>query len=125
MSKKIDVQKEVQIHFITEGPAKGWTHTHGLARFNRPELEIRDVPALFSTAACALLNGVADYMLNRATNPVLAGQNMEWDRATVLHFHEGLADEEAGYDRNHYETPVLTITSREHECGRCTSKVKA
>lgn len=126
MSKnRIDVVKEIQVHNVTDGPAKGWVHTHGLAKFGKPELEIRNVPSIFGTAACSMLNGIADYMVNHATKPILPGQHMEWDRATILRFHEGKADEAAGYDENHYKTPVLTVTARDFECSCCTPETKA
>jgi hypothetical protein len=125
MPKEIDVQKEIIVHFVTDGPAKGWVHTHGLTRFDKPELEIRNVPSLFMSSATSLLNGVADYMLNHTKKPILPGQNMGWDRATILHFHEGSADEAAGYNNNHYKTPVLTISALEPTCAHCDPKVKA
>jgi hypothetical protein len=117
--KRIDVQKEIQIDMIVDGPAKGWVHTHGLSRFGRPELEIRNVPSLFTSAAGALLNEVADYMLNDTDKPVLAGQKMQIGRWTVFKFHEAKADEVAGYDENHYRAPRLRIDGVDMKCSCC------
>ncbi len=117
--RKIDVRKLIRIHHLTDGPCKGWVHTHGLAKLGRPELEIRHVPALFVSSACRILNSVAEYMLENPDRPVLPGHTMELDRATLLLFHEGKGDDEAGYDSSHYRAPVLTITALEPLCACC------
>ncbi len=123
--RKIDVRKLIQIHHLTDGPCKGWVHTHGLAKLGRPELEIRRVPALFVSSACRILNSVAEYMLENGDRPVLPGHTMELDRATLLLFHEGKADDAAGYDSSHYRAPVLTITALEQSCERCRPEAAA
>jgi hypothetical protein len=51
--------------------------------------------------ACTILNEIADYLLNRATRPVLAGQTMLLGRDVIL-FVESGPDEDAGYDPLHY-----------------------
>ena len=118
--KRIDVQKVVRIDMVTDGPAKGWIHTHGLAQFGRPELEIRNVPSYFNAVAGELLNGVADYMLNGTDKPVLAGQKMAIGRFSIFKFHPGKADDAAGYDTNHYEGVTrLTLTDVELQCSCC------
>lgn len=123
----VNVQKAIQVHAVTDGPAKGWVHTHGLDKFDEPELEIRNVPALFTASACEILNHIADYMLNRATKPILAGQNMEVNRVTVVKFHETKADDAGGYDSNHYTVRVLRVDSIDTTgiCACCGPKVKA
>ena len=123
--KRIVVQKEIQVDMVTDGPAKGWVHTHGLSRFGRPELEIRNVPELFFVAAGQLLNEVADYMLNDTDKPVLAGQNMQIGRLTRFRFHEAKADDDAGYDTNHYQVPRLQLLGLQHECAACSPKATA
>jgi hypothetical protein len=123
--RKIDVRKLIQIHHLTDGPCKGWVHTHGLAKLGRPELEIRNVPALFVSSACRILNMVAEYMLEHHDKPVLPGHTMELDRATLLLFHQGTAADEAGYDSSHYRVPVLRITALEQLCERCKPRAAA
>jgi hypothetical protein len=120
--KRIDIVKEIQVHHVTDGSAKGWTHTHGLAKFGRPELEIRNVPGLFAGAATALINEIADYMLNDTDRPVLAGQVMQLGRMTVVRFHEAKPDDAAGFDTNHYRDPVLRIDSVDMPCSCCTAR---
>lgn len=118
-TKKLDVRKLIQIHYLTDGPCKGWVHTHGLGELGKPELEIRHVPPLFVSSACSILNSVAEYMLENEEKPVLPGHTMDYDRATLLLFHEAKADDEAGYDSSHYRTPVLAITALDQLCERC------
>jgi hypothetical protein len=122
--KQINVQKEIRIDMVTNGPAKGWVHTHGLAKFGRPELEIRNVPSYFSATAGTLLNEIADYMLNGTDKPVLAGQKMAIGRFTLFKFHKFGPDDKAGYDSNHYGTERLCIGDTEMQCA-CCPQVKA
>ncbi len=123
--RKLDVRKLIQIHHLTDGPCKGWVHTHGLAKLGRPELEIRHVPPLFVSSATRILNSVAEYMLEHGDRPVLPGHTMELDRATLLLFREGKADDAAGYDESHYRGPVLTIGALAQLCDRCRPKASA
>ena len=58
---------------MTDGPARGWLHTHGLSVRGLPELETRNVPLFLGNAAAGVLNDFADYLLNEATAPLLAG----------------------------------------------------
>ncbi len=125
MPRRIDVRKLIEIHHLTDGPCKGWVHTHGLAKLGRPELEIRHVPPLFVSSAGRILNSVAEYMLGNEDKPVLPGHTMELDRATLLLFSEGKADAAAGYDASHYRVPVLTIHALEQLCEECRPKVNA
>lgn len=123
--KKVNIVKEIHVDAVVDGPAKGWVHTHGLDRFGRPELEIRNVPTLFSAAACALLNEVADYMVNGTDKPVLAGQNMQLGQHTLLKFHKAEPDDKAGYDTNHYTVPRLQILGIDQKCSCCEIEAKA
>jgi hypothetical protein len=125
MHKHIDVNKAITVDMVTDGPAKGWVHTHGLAKFGRPELEIRAVPTLFCPSAGAILNEVADYMLNTALRPVRAGQTMELGRFLLLRFHPAHADDAAGYDSNHYEVQRLRVDALDMACECCVPKAKA
>jgi hypothetical protein len=101
-TRRLDPRREVVLEYTVDGPARGWLHTHGLARHGVPELELRNVPRFLRGPACALLNEVADYLLNRATRPLLPGQTMLLGRDVLL-FVESGPDERAGYDRLHYE----------------------
>ncbi len=121
--KKLDVQKEIQIHALSNGPAKGWVHTHGLARHGKPELEIRRVPALFLSAAGRMLNEIAEYMLEGG-RPIRPGDTMELGR-TMLLMLEGKPDEEGGYDEWHYRVPVLTVTALDPACEYCETQARA
>lgn len=125
MPRKLDVRKLIRIHHLTDGPCKGWVHTHGLAGLGRPELEIRHVPPLFVSSACSMLNRVAQYMLENDDRPVLPGHTMELDRATLLLFHEATADDDAGYDSSHYQVPVLRITAIDQLCEHCGPRAQA
>jgi hypothetical protein len=117
---RVDVQEAIIVHVVTDGLARGWAHTHGLSAFDEPELEIRGLPCFMAPSAVGLLNTIADYMLNDATKPIRAGQNMDLGRV-VVRFEEGKPDESAGYDNNHYETRRLTLVDVESvPCDACT-----
>jgi len=78
---KLLIQKHVRVAIVPEegtlsldndeknhtlSPAsKFWLHTNGLSSFGVPELEIRNVPAWFVTAAGAELNGWAGYAIDK------------------------------------------------------------
>ncbi len=123
MPRKLDVRKRIQIHYVTSGACKGWVHTHGLARYGRPELEIRKVPPLFATSAARMLNEIAEYLLE-SKRPMLPGHTMELGRDLLL-MQEGKPDEAHGYDELHYRVPVLTVTAIEPECEFCPPRYQA
>jgi hypothetical protein len=98
----------VEIHLVTDGPAKGWSHTHGLAAHGRPELEIRGVPLFLGSATARLLNDLADYLLNDAQAPLLAGQIIHGGRS-ALQVVAAHPDPDGGYDPAHYVDVRLLI----------------
>ncbi len=100
--QRLDPKREIVVHHVTDGPAKGWLHTHGLAAHDRPELEIRDVPAFLAAAAAGLLNDIADYLLNDASAPLVAGDLLEWGAVTIRVL-AAAPDAHRGYDPAHYE----------------------
>jgi hypothetical protein len=115
--KPINVEKVIQIDIVTDGPTKGWVHTHGLAAYSRPELEIRNVPPLFYISAGAILNEVADYMLNFAPHEVVkSGEKMQIGNILLLRFEESGSDAKLGYDLNHYMKQRLEILGVELNC---------
>jgi hypothetical protein len=105
---RLDPLREIVLHHICEGPSKGWLHTHGLAAHGKPELEIRDVPLFLGKLACRLLNELADYMLNDATRPVVAGERIQWGRCSIQVL-EARPDPDAGYDAEHYAGGVRLV----------------
>lgn len=120
---RLDPRREIVLHYLTEGPGRGWLHTHGLAVHGKPELEIRDVPSFLRRAAGALLNDVAGYLLNDATKPLVAGALIHLDEWTTVQVVAGEGDAEAGYDPAHYESVVrFTVVDPPDtgcECAEC------
>ena len=57
---EFDARKFVHIHIESESR---WFHTHGLAKFGRPELEIYDVPAELAEIAYATLLDISQYVI--------------------------------------------------------------
>jgi hypothetical protein len=107
---RLDPRREIVLHYITEGPARGWLHTHGLAVHGRPELEIRNVPLFLRGAAANLLNDLADYLLNDAAKPLVAGELIDLGGTTSLQVVAAGGDAEAGYDPAHYDGYIrLTV----------------
>lgn len=68
MTKKIDVKEHIQIDAVIpdEAGAGYWVHTHGMAQFGKPDLEIIRVRGMFVYAASYILNGVAQKMVDGA-----------------------------------------------------------
>ncbi len=97
------------LHYVTDGPARGWLHTHGLAAHGKPELEIRNVPMFLRDAASGLLNDVAGYLLNDARAPLVAGDLIELGTTSRIRVLAARADPEAGYDPSHYEGYVRLV----------------
>jgi hypothetical protein len=102
MRQRLDPKREIVLHHVTGGPAKGWLHTHGLAAHGKPELEMRNIPLFLGAVAGGLLNDLADYLLNDATAPLVAGQLVQLG-ASAIRVVEGRPDADAGYDPAHYE----------------------
>ena len=60
------------------GTTTFWVCTHGMERvFGLPELEMKDVPALFVMEALRLLNHWGSYMAD-SERPVLVGERLSW-----------------------------------------------
>lgn len=125
LRRRLDPRRAIVIHHVTNGPAAGWLHTHGLSAHGKPELEIRSVPVFLGCEASALLNAIGDYLLNDATTPLLAGQTMQCGRSVIL-FVEGRPEPDAGYDPGHYQHCVRLILVDPPEmgcaCEECASE---
>lgn len=115
--RRLDPKREIALHLVTSGPAKGWLHTHGLAAHGKPELEMRKVPLFLGRFASGLLNDLADYLLNDATAPLVAGQSVEWAGSSIR-VAAGEPDPAAGYGAEHYlETRLVLVDPPDSECG--------
>lgn len=111
-SRRIDIQKEIDLHIVSEGPTKGWVHTHGMAKFGKPELEMRNVPLFLAHAASSLMNAVCDYILNEGA-VIKTGENVSLGGMCVVRIEElPLLDET-------HPGPRWTLTDAPNE-GRCS-----
>lgn len=81
--KRIDPVKNIDITLVSEGPRKGWVRTVGMARFGKPELEMRNVPLFLFGPAGEMLNGLADMLLNE-THDVKAGESIQFNDLCVF-----------------------------------------
>lgn len=78
-STKVDVNETIIVHIVShDEKLLSWVHSHGMEKFGLPELEMRDVPLVFSFAAGVMINVVADYMFNEKR--VKLGEVVEHDR---------------------------------------------
>lgn len=81
----------IQVHCVTSGePTKGWVHTHGMAEYGLPELEIRGVPVFLADPAAAVLREVCAYMLDSGKT-IRLGENMGLDENTVFSFRKPIS----------------------------------
>lgn len=119
----LDPLQVMTIHQVNEGPARGWIHTHGLAFYGLPELEIRCVPMLLGGGAARLLNDIADYMLNIADKPVVANHTMTLGH-DAFRFVKSHANDNAGYVANHYDgvTRLRLVDLDEYPCTACNAE---
>ncbi len=123
--KRLDPKREIVVHHVTDGPAKGWIHTHGLDAHGKPELEMRNIPLFLGAAATGILNDLADHLLNDATTPFLAGDLIAWGRWSIQ-VREARPDEEAGYGAEHYRTTRLMLVDAPSDgcaCDECAKEL--
>jgi hypothetical protein len=99
--KRVRAADVMYTHQVSDGPARGWVHTHGLADVGLPELEMRGVSLVLGSAAAKLLEDIAEYMLNEP-KPIRAGHTMGLGLAR-FRFEEGVADDANGFDTNHFD----------------------
>lgn len=129
--QRLEPKREIVLHHVTDGPAKGWLHTHGLAAHGKPELEIRNVPSFFAAAGGELLNDLADYLLNDASAPLLAGELLHWGAVTIRVLAAS-PDADGGYDPAHYDgcnrlvlvDPPDTVSACE-ECAKSAAAARS
>jgi hypothetical protein len=121
--RPLDARRAIVLHHVTDGPARGWLHSHGLAAHGKPELEIRNVPLFLGRLAAGLLNDLADYLLNDATAPPLAGESIRFGSSSI-HVVEGHADADAGYDPEHYRDLRLVLVDPPHTGCACEECAK-
>jgi hypothetical protein len=121
--QRLDPTREIVVHQVTDGPAKGWIHTHGLDAHGKPELEIRNVPLFLGGAATRLLNDIADHLLNDAVSPFLPGDLVTGGR-TSIQVLEARPDEGGGYDEAHYRTPRLVLVDAPGDACACDECAK-
>lgn len=98
LEAEIDVVKEIEIHLTSLSKKLGWAHTHGMAKFGLPELEIRYSPMLLGRSAGAILNHVCHHMLNSG-EPLELGTSVTLEK--VIQFKLVKAEPIAGY-ADHY-----------------------
>jgi hypothetical protein len=77
---------------------------------------MRNVPLFLGRFASGLLNDIADYLLNDAAAPLLAGQYVEGG-ASPIYVIEGRPDPAAGYGAEHYvDARLLLVDPPDGEC---------
>ena len=74
-----EYQAKVKVIVTPEPEKEGlfWLHLVGMCTFDRPAMELRDVPPLFIDAAGQFLNRCALYTINK-DRPILAGESVEY-----------------------------------------------
>jgi hypothetical protein len=119
MASRIDVIKEIVVEGIIDGNTKGWVHTHGMAKFGKPELEMRNVPLFLVGQATHLINQVCDYILNSGKK-VQAGEVFQMG-PSIFRLHEAspIDPDDKALVELHYRTPRWIFVEMQHECAAC------
>lgn len=102
----------VLIHHVIED---GWIHTHGMDAFGLPELEIRNVPALFVEAAAHILREACHYMKTPGV-VVRVGETMAVSPKTAFQF---IRPDPLPGDEDHYEVERWQIVEINRPCEMC------
>ena len=95
-----------------------WTHTRGMSKFARPELEIRHLGGDYDTrnpairASGNVLNGIAAYLAQGAT--IRDGQNMHLPETDAIITFSHRDDEET---RKHFNNSSLEISDFDEQTG--------
>ena len=87
----VDPREHVAVHFVEDSTGL-WVHTHGLAKFGRPEFELFDLPAEAADLAYALVMDLSGYVID---GPVVAPGSTLGDPTVPLKALEG--SREAGH----------------------------
>jgi len=116
-TKKIDPQDVTELHIVSSGDVKGWLHTHGMAAFGKPELEMRGVPLFLAAPAAELMNHIADYLLNSDNKTVKVGETMQMSEMCIVRF---VASSPINGDEEHFESERWEIVdAMTNKCARC------
>lgn len=101
-SPSFSISDHVLVHALREADDRGlWMHTHGMAKFGRPDVEARNVPLAFQPLASFGLLTLADYLSQGSV--VRPGETMKLGEA-ILGFSKGKPS-----DTEPFPTGVLTI----------------
>lgn len=108
----------LRVHVVADGDgAGGWVHTHGLAAFGLPELEIRGIqPPYLAPVAGHILTEIADYLLNGSAE-VCLGDTMDLGLGSCVRFErsEPLASQPDHYERERWSVVDMPPPT----CGLC------
>ena len=112
----VEAQEVIELHHVRDGEqTKGWQHTHGMSKFNLPELEMRGVPGFLADAAARILNDVCNYMLN-GEKRVREGEVMSIGER--CRFRVVRAEPIAGYE-DHYREERWQLVDVPCACAYC------
>lgn len=100
-SRPLDAREHITVHKAPSSEDTIWVHTHGLSKFSRFELEIRDLPDTLYEPACRLLRELSQYLVNGG---ILQPGEKVGDPRSPLYLR--LRENEA---RKHYSSPSLEL----------------
>lgn len=91
-----------------------WLHTYGMKQFDRPEMEMRGVPAFYINAAGRFLNTWAYHSIGKSE--VKAGENLQDDSGQVPLIFTVEAVEDPWYEKRGIECLRLIPAAILFEC---------
>jgi len=115
---------KIQVHCVTSGEeTKGWVHTHGMAEYGLPELEIRNVPVFLGVPASTVLRAVCEYMLDSGKR-VSLGENMALNEKMAFSFRSAvpISGEDEHYKVERWELIDLLDFCQCEECRATAAK---
>lgn len=118
--KKVEIQEVMEVHHVYDGDdTVGWIHTHGLEKYGKPELEIRNIPLFLGPAATYLLNQIADYVVNQNMD-IKPGEKMSigTGRPIFIQF-EKLPPIQSSLNHFREERLALIDPPEAYQCAEC------
>jgi hypothetical protein len=113
-----------EVHHPKGGLAEGtlfWLHTHGMAQFDRPELEMFNVPAAHIGDAAGRLNHWAYHSIVK--QEIQSGENLREGETAFHPFYEVILSPHPFWEKDGRTCLRIQLGAVPFKCERCSHKV--